>query len=66
MLLSLYVCYLLHSFIDLKSIKAIDVEDNPKLRAFYKSFGFKELNHQDLILSRDDLIAVFKGGENGN
>lgn len=59
---SLYACFLLFSFVDGQSIKAIDVEtDNEELRAFYKSFGFKELNEQDFILSLDDLNRLFGG-----
>lgn len=64
MFYSLYVCYLLVSLIDCGNIKAIDVEENNKtLRDFYKSFGFKELNEQDFILTKEDLAALFnKGG----
>lgn len=59
---SLYACFLLFSFIDGQSIKVIDVEaDNHELRNFYKSFGFKEINEQDFILTRNDLNKLFGG-----
>lgn len=63
MFYSLYVCYLLTSLVDCEYIKAIDVEENNQtLRDFYKSFGFKELNKQDFILTREDLTALFEKG----
>lgn len=43
MLLSLYACYLLHTFIDLKSIKAIDVEVTPNYAHFISPLGLKKL-----------------------
>ena len=53
--IALIAAFLLLTLTNGKAVTLIDVEQNESLRAFYKSFGFKEQSEEDFILSYEEL-----------